>query len=85
MATESPPCISFNERLRRARLAQDLTLRDLMKRCEQAGERINHVTLSRYEKGEFRPKRRRRRILAVALNIPFDDLDSLDENRQESA
>lgn len=85
MATESPPYISLNERLRRARLAQDLSLRDLVKRCEEAGERINHGSISRYEKGEYRPKRRRLRVLAAALDIPFDDIDPLNENRQESA
>jgi transcriptional regulator with XRE-family HTH domain len=84
MANQGPPNITFKERIRRARLDQDLTLRDLEKRCEEAGERIDHGTLSRYEQGLFRPKRRRRKILATALNIPFDDLDSLGENRQES-
>lgn len=82
MANERPPNTSFKERLRLARINQELTLRDLEKRCEEAGERINYVTLSRYEKGEFRPKSRRRRILATALNISFDDLDLADENKR---
>lgn len=67
-------------------MRQGLTLRDLTDRCEQAGERISHTVLARWETGEFGPTPRRLLVLARALNITVDDLlTELDQVSQESA
>lgn len=57
-----------------------------MERCEQAGERIDKSTLSRWESGVQGPTVRRLNVLARALNVDSDDLKTpLEKIRQESA
>ncbi|WP_326646574.1 helix-turn-helix domain-containing protein [Streptosporangium sp. NBC_01755] len=61
-------------RARHFRERQGLTLTQLAKRCEEAGLRINHSTLSRYEADHFGPTVTRFRVLATALGVEPEDL-----------
>lgn len=59
---------------RHERERQGLTLEDLAARCEKAGLKIDHSTISRWEAGIFGPTARRLKVLADALNVDVDDL-----------
>lgn len=61
-------------RARELRERQGLTLKDLESRTEQAGDRISHTLLCRYEKGVYGPNARRLKVIATALNATIDDL-----------
>jgi transcriptional regulator with XRE-family HTH domain len=59
---------------RRARENQGLTLRDVADRCEQADQRIDHTTISRWENGVFGPTAPSLSILARALDVEISEL-----------
>ncbi len=49
------PQQTFGERLRRARLMRGLTLREVAERLADAGTRLSHAALQKYEKGLMGP------------------------------
>jgi hypothetical protein len=67
--------LPFNGALaRRTRESQGLTLKALADRCEEAGLRIDHTTISRWENGVFGPTAPSLAVLAKALDVGTDDL-----------
>lgn len=69
---------------RRARESQGLTLRDVADRCEQADQRIDHTTISRWENGVFGPTAPSLLVLSKALNVEIDELcEDEPEGRQD--
>ncbi|GIH26000.1 hypothetical protein Aph01nite_43100 [Acrocarpospora phusangensis] len=73
-------------RARETRERQGLTIANLADRCEQAGQRIHHTTIYRWENGTFWPTAPRLKALAEALGVSIDDLlIPSGETRAESA
>lgn len=64
------------QRARHERERQGLTLVTLAKRCGDAGQKVSHTTLSRWEAGDFLPSAPRLLVLAKALKVEVDDLCS---------
>lgn len=69
---------------RRTRESQGLTLKALSDRCEQAGQRIDHTTISRWENGVHGPTAPSLTVLSKALNVPVEDLCDADSKAVDS-